>query len=72
MSLQFAALLTGSVVVENVFSRPGVGRLVVGAIQARDYPVVQGVLLFLVFGFILINLAADIMYGVLDPRIRVH
>ena len=72
MSLQFAALLTGSVVVENVFSRPGVGRLVVGAIQARDYPVVQGVLLFLVLGFILINLAADIMYGVLDPRIRVH
>ena len=72
MSLQFAALLTGSVVVENVFSRPGVGRLVVGAIQARDYPVVQGVLLFLVLGFIMINLAADIMYGVLDPRIRVH
>lgn len=72
MSLQFAALLTGSVVVENVFSRPGVGRLVVGAIQARDYPVVQGVLLFLVLGFILVNLAADLLYGVLDPRIRVH
>lgn len=72
IALQFAALLTGSVVVENVFSRPGVGRLVVGAIQARDYPVVQGALLFLVFGFILINLMADIMYGVLDPRIRVH
>jgi peptide/nickel transport system permease protein len=70
MALQFAALLTGSVVVENVFSRPGVGRLVVGAIQARDYPVVQGALLFLVFGFIAINLVADIMYGVLDPRIR--
>ncbi len=72
MALQFAALLTGSVVVENVFSRPGVGRLVVGAIQARDYPVVQGALLFLVFGFIVINLLADIMYGVLDPRIRVR
>lgn len=72
IALQFAALLTGSVVVESVFSRPGVGRLVVGAIQARDYPVVQGVLLFLVFGFIVINLAADIMYGVLDPRIRAH
>jgi len=72
LALQFAALLTGSVVVESVFSRPGVGRLVVSSIQARDYPVVQGVLLFLVFGFILINLAADIMYGMLDPRIRVH
>ncbi|MGE5596045.1 MAG: ABC transporter permease [Hyphomicrobiales bacterium] len=72
VSLQFATLLTGSVVVESVFSRPGVGRLVVGAIQARDYPVVQGILLFLVLGFILVNLAADLLYGVLDPRIRVH
>lgn len=71
MALQFAALLTGSVVVENVFSRPGIGRLVIGAVQARDYPVVQGALLFLVMGFILVNLAADLMYGVLDPRIRV-
>lgn len=70
MALQFAALLTGSVVVESVFSRPGVGRLVVSSIQSRDYPVVQGALLFLVFGFIVINLAADIMYGILDPRIR--
>jgi peptide/nickel transport system permease protein len=72
MALQFATLLTGSVVVENVFSRPGVGRLVVSAVQARDYPVVQGSLLFLVVGFILVNLAADLMYGVLDPRIRVN
>jgi peptide/nickel transport system permease protein len=72
IALQFATLLTGSVVVENVFSRPGVGRLVVSAVQARDYPVVQGSLLFLVVGFILVNLAADLMYGVLDPRIRVN
>lgn len=72
IALQFAALLTGSVVVENVFSRPGIGRLIVGSIQARDYPVVQGSLLFLVFGFIVINLLTDITYGILDPRIRVH
>jgi peptide/nickel transport system permease protein len=72
IALQFAALLTGSVVVENVFSRPGVGRLVVGAVQARDYPVVQGALLFLVVGFILVNLVADLFYGVLDPRIRAN
>jgi peptide/nickel transport system permease protein len=72
MALQFATLLTGSVVVENVFSRPGVGRLVVGAVQARDYPVVQGSLLFLVVGFILVNLTADLLYGFLDPRIRVN
>ncbi|MFN8615849.1 MAG: ABC transporter permease [Dehalococcoidia bacterium] len=71
MALQFAGLLTGSVVVESVFSRPGIGRLVVGAIQARDYPVVQGALLLLVVVFITINLLADLMYGLLDPRIRV-
>jgi ABC-type dipeptide/oligopeptide/nickel transport system permease component len=71
MALQFAGLLTGSVVVESVFSRPGIGRLVVGAIQARDYPVVQGTLLLLVVVFITINLLADLMYGLLDPRIRV-
>lgn len=71
MALQFAGLLTGSVVVESVFSRPGIGRLVVGAIQARDYPVVQGALLLLVFVFISINLIADLLYGLLDPRIRV-
>ncbi len=72
MALQFAGLLTGSVVVESVFSRPGIGRLVVGAIQARDYPVVQGTLLLLVVVFITINLLADLTYGLLDPRIRVH
>jgi peptide/nickel transport system permease protein len=49
-----------------------VGRLVVGAVQARDYPVVQGALLFLVVGFILVNLVADLFYGVLDPRIRAN
>ncbi len=70
MALQFAALLTGSVVAESVFSRPGLGRLIVGAIQSRDYPVVQGTLLGLVATFIGLNLLADLMYGVLDPRIR--
>ncbi len=72
ISLQLAGLLTGSVVIENVFSRPGIGRLVVGAIQARDFPVVQGTLLFLVGVFILINLTADVLYGVVDPRIRLR
>lgn len=68
--LQVAAILTGSVVIERVFSRPGFGRLVVDSVQARDIPAVQGVLLVLVAVFILVNLAADIMYGVVDPRIR--
>ncbi len=70
IALQFAGLLAGSVVIENVFSRPGLGRLVVNAIQGRDYPVVQGTLLVLVGIFVLVNLVADLLYGVIDPRIR--
>ena len=69
-ALQVAGLLAGVVVIENVFSRPGIGRLVVDAIRARDYPVVQGVLLVLVMLFICVNLIADLAYGLLDPRIR--
>jgi peptide/nickel transport system permease protein len=70
IALQLAGLLAGSVVVENVFSRPGIGRLVVSSIQARDYPAVQGTLLFLVMMFIAANLVADLCYGIIDPRIR--
>lgn len=70
IALQFGGLLAGSVVIENVFSRPGLGRLVVNAIQGRDYPVVQGTLLILVGIFVLVNLVADLLYGVIDPRIR--
>jgi peptide/nickel transport system permease protein len=69
-ALQVAGLLAGVVVIENVFSRPGIGRLIVDAIRARDYPVVQGVLLVLVMLFIVVNLVADLLYGVIDPRIR--
>ena len=68
--LQVAGILTGSVVIERVFSRPGLGRLIVDSIQARDIPTVQGVLLVLVLVFILVNLIADLLYGVVDPRIR--
>lgn len=70
IALQLAGLLAGSVVIENVFSRPGIGRLVVSAIQGRDYPAVQGALLVLVAIFIVANLLADLLYGVIDPRIR--
>jgi len=70
LALQIAGLLAGSVVIENVFSRPGIGRLVVGSIQARDYPAVQGTLLLLVVLFVMANLLADLCYGVIDPRIR--
>lgn len=70
IALQLAGLLAGSVVVESVFSRPGIGRLVVSSIQARDYPAVQGALLVLVAIFIFANLLADLLYGVIDPRVR--
>ena len=63
-------LLGGAVVVESVFSLPGVGRLIVGAIQRRDYPVIQGGLLLTATIFVLVNLLVDLLYATLDPRIR--
>ena len=71
VGLQAGYLLGGAVVVEQVFTLPGIGRLVVGAIQQRDYPLVQGVILVSALLFILINLLVDVLYGVLDPRVRV-
>ena len=70
MGLQFGALLAGTVVTETVFSRPGVGRLVVNAIMAKDYPLVQGTILFLGVVYLTVNLLVDIAYAWLDPRIR--
>ncbi len=63
-------LLGGTVVIESVFSLPGVGRLIVGAIQRRDYPVIQGGLLLTATIFVVVNLAVDLLYAWLDPRIR--
>ena len=60
----------GSVVIEQVFALPGVGRLVVQGILARDYPLVQGVMLIYGFAFVLINLAVDLLYTFADPRVR--
>jgi len=65
-----ALLIGGVVVTETVFAIPGVGRLVVDAVFARDYPLVQGVVLLIAVGFILSNLAVDLLYGFIDPRIR--
>ena len=64
------ALLGGAVIVEQVFSIPGIGRLIVGAIASRDFPVLQGGLLFLAVVYLAINLVVDILYAVVDPRIR--
>jgi peptide/nickel transport system permease protein len=63
-------LIGGVVVTESVFNFPGLGRLVVEAVLARDYPVIQGLILLFAFAYILINLAIDMFYTVLDPRIR--
>ena len=70
IGLQFGALLAGTVVTETVFSRPGLGRLIVNAILSKDYPLVQGSILFLAVVYLLVNLAVDIAYAWLDPRIR--
>ena len=68
--IQLGQLMAGSIVLESVFALPGLGRLALGAITARDLPVVQGVALFVASCIVLINFAVDLLYGVLDPRIR--
>jgi peptide/nickel transport system permease protein len=70
LGLQFAALLGGAVFIEAVFARPGLGRYAVAAVAARDYPVVQGTVLFLALVYVAVNLLIDLLYAALDPRIR--
>jgi len=69
--LQFGNLLAGAVIVETVFSRPGLGRLVVGGILAKDFPLVLGAVLFVAVAYVLINVLVDVAYAFVDPRIRV-
>jgi peptide/nickel transport system permease protein len=68
--IQLGQLMAGSIILESVFYLPGLGRLALGAISARDLPVVQGVVLFVASVIVAINVAVDVLYGVLDPRIR--
>ncbi|NJD63386.1 MAG: ABC transporter permease [Deltaproteobacteria bacterium] len=70
LGLQFGALLGGSIITETIFSWPGIGRLLVQAIDARDYPLVQGCVLFIALCTVAVNLATDLLYSRLDPRIR--
>ena len=70
MGILVSTAIGGSVVIEQVFALPGVGRLVVQGILARDYPLVQGVMLIYGFAFVAINLAVDVLYTVADPRVR--
>lgn len=70
LGLQFGGMLAGAVVTETVFSRPGLGRLVVNAILWKDYPLVQGTVLFIAVVYVLVNLIVDVSYAWLDPRIH--
>ena len=70
MGLQFAGLLGGAIVTEQVFSRPGLGRVAITAINNRDFPVIQGVILIAAATYVVVNLLVDLSYAVFDPRIR--
>jgi peptide/nickel transport system permease protein len=68
--LQFGAVLTGAVITETIFAWPGVGRLLIQSIAFRDYPLVQGCILLIAVTYVAMNLLTDVVYGLLDPRIR--
>jgi peptide/nickel transport system permease protein len=70
IGLQLGTLLSGAVIVETVFSRQGVGRMLVNGILGKDLPLVQGTILFVATFYVLINLVTDILYAWADPRIR--
>jgi len=71
LGLQFGALLAGTIVTESIFSWPGIGRLTVQAIQSRDYPLLQGCILVIALSYVVMNLLTDVVYSLIDPRIRV-
>jgi ABC-type dipeptide/oligopeptide/nickel transport system permease component len=70
IGLQFGAVLTGAVITETIFAWPGIGRLLIQSIGFRDYPLVQGCILLIAVTYVGVNLLTDLVYGVLDPRIR--
>lgn len=72
LGLQFGTLLAGTIVTESIFSWPGVGRLAVQAIQARDYPLLQGCILLVAVSYVAVNLLTDLVYALVDPRVRLE
>lgn len=70
LGLQAGALLTGSIITEIIFSWPGLGRLMIAAINSRDYPLVQGCVLVFALTYVVVNLLTDLLYSVIDPRVR--
>lgn len=72
LGLQFGTLLAGTIVTESIFSWPGIGRLSVQAIQARDYPLLQGCILLIAVSYVMVNLFTDLVYAIADPRVRLE
>jgi peptide/nickel transport system permease protein len=72
VGLQFGSLLAGTIVTESIFSWPGIGRLAVQAITARDYPLLQGCILVIALSYVGVNLLTDLVYAVVDPRVRLQ
>jgi peptide/nickel transport system permease protein len=72
LGLQFGTLLAGAIVTETIFSWPGIGRLAVQAIEARDYPLLQGCILVIAVSYVLVNLLTDLVYVLADPRVRLE
>ena len=72
LGLQFGTLLAGTIVTETIFSWPGIGRLAVQAIQARDYPLLQGCILAIAVSYVLVNLFTDVVYALVDPRVSLE
>jgi len=70
LGLQFGTLLAGTIVTESIFSWPGIGRLAVQAISARDYPLLQGCILLIAVSYVFVNLLTDLVYALVDPRVR--
>ncbi len=70
LGLQFGTLLAGTIVTETIFSWPGIGRLTVQAISSRDYPLLQGCILVIAVSYVVVNLLTDVLYAVVDPRVR--
>lgn len=70
IGLSFGDLITGALLVEVIFARPGLGRLLVDAIKARDYPLIQGIVLLVALGYALVNLTVDLLYAYLNPQVR--
>ena len=72
LGLQFGTLLAGTIVTESIFAWPGIGRLAVQAIGARDYPLLQGCILLIAVSYVIVNLLTDFVYAVVDPRVRLE